>query len=44
LQKRQLSCAVRGDAIRLSPHFYQAGEPLQAILTVIEDVITYISD
>jgi len=41
LQKRQLSCAVRGDAIRLSPHFYQAGEPLQEILAVIEDVITY---
>jgi selenocysteine lyase/cysteine desulfurase len=44
LQKRQLSCAVRGEAIRLSPHFYQAGEPLQAILTVIEDVIKYIPD
>jgi len=44
LQKRQLSCAVRGDAIRLSPHFYQAGEPLQEILAVIEDVITYKSN
>ena len=41
LQKRQLSCAVRGDAIRLSPHFYQAGKPLQEILAVVEDVMNY---
>ena len=40
LQQRQLSCAVRGDAIRLSPHFYQAGKPLQEILAVIEDVLS----
>ena len=39
LQQRQLSCAIRGDAIRLSPHFYQAGKPLQEILAVIEDVL-----
>ena len=39
LQQRQLICAIRGDAIRLSPHFYQAGKPLQEILTVIEDTI-----
>jgi len=38
LQKRQLSCAIRGDAIRLSPHFYQAGNPLLEMLAVIEDV------
>jgi len=37
LKHRNLTCAVRGDAIRLSPHFYQAGTPLQNILNVIED-------
>jgi selenocysteine lyase/cysteine desulfurase len=37
LQDQQLSCAVRGDAIRLSPHFYQAGKPLLEMLSVIED-------
>lgn len=44
LQQRQLSCAVRGDAIRLSPHFYQAGKPLQEILAVIEYVLSNNSD
>ncbi len=42
LQHRQLSCAVRGDAIRLSPHFYQAGKPVLEMLTVIEEVLTII--
>lgn len=44
LQQRQLSCAIRGDAIRLSPHFYQAGKPLQEILAVIEDALSDIVD
>jgi len=39
LKDHRLTCSVRGDAIRLSPHFYQAGEPIQEILTVIEDTI-----
>jgi len=39
LKRRQLVCAVRGDAIRLSPHFYQAGKPLLEMLNVIEDTI-----
>lgn len=39
LKQRQLSCAVRGEAIRLSPHFYQAGKPLQDMLTILEDVL-----
>jgi selenocysteine lyase/cysteine desulfurase len=39
LKHRNLTCAVRGDAIRLSPHFYQAGKPLQKILNIIEEVI-----
>jgi len=39
LQHRNLTCAVRGDAIRLSPHFYQAGEPLQNILNIVEDLV-----
>jgi selenocysteine lyase/cysteine desulfurase len=41
LQQRQLICAIRGDAIRLSPHFYQAGKPLQEILAVIEDTVKF---
>jgi len=36
LKGRRLVCAVRGGAIRLSPHFYQAGEPLQEMLNQIE--------
>jgi cysteine desulfurase/selenocysteine lyase len=39
LSKRQLSCAIRGDAIRLSPHFYQEGKPVLEMLGVIEDSI-----
>ena len=39
LKHSGLSCAVRGDAIRLSPHFYQAGRPLQEMLAVIESAI-----
>jgi len=36
LKERRLVCAVRGGAIRLSPHFYQAGAPLQEMLDQIE--------
>ena len=36
LKSRGLSCAVRGNAIRLSPHFYQAGKPVLEMLDVIE--------
>jgi len=39
LKKRHLGCVIRGDAIRLSPHFYQAGEPVYEILDVIENSI-----
>jgi cysteine desulfurase/selenocysteine lyase len=39
LQRRSLTCSVRGDAIRLSPHFYQAGAPIQEMLGIIEDSI-----
>jgi len=39
LKHRNMTCAVRGDAIRLSPHFYQAGKPIQDILNIIEDVV-----
>jgi len=38
LKHRNMTCAIRGDAIRLSPHFYQAGKPIQDILNIIEDV------
>lgn len=39
LTDRQLVCAIRGDAIRLSPHFYQAGQPVQEMLDVFENTI-----
>jgi len=39
LKKSHLGCAIRGDAIRLSPHFYQAGKPIYDILNVIENII-----
>lgn len=40
LKSRQLSCAVRGEAIRLSPHFYQVGQPVQEMLSVLTDVLS----
>ena len=36
LKKSHLACAVRADAIRLSPHFYQIGKPVTDILNAIE--------
>lgn len=42
LSQNQLSCAIRGDAIRLSPHFYQVGQPVLKMLDVIEDTVKYI--
>jgi selenocysteine lyase/cysteine desulfurase len=39
LSKRKLSTTVRGDAIRLSPHFYQAGHPLSEMLNIIENTL-----
>lgn len=39
LKQRQLSCALRGGGIRLSPHFYQAGNPVLEMLDLIEHVI-----
>ena len=37
-----LSCAVRGDAIRLSPHFYQAGKPVLEMLDLIAETLNII--
>lgn len=37
LKSQGLSSTVRANAIRLSPHFYQAGEPVLEMLNVIED-------
>jgi len=36
LKKSHLACAIRADAIRLSPHFYQTGKPVTDILNAIE--------
>jgi selenocysteine lyase/cysteine desulfurase len=44
LKKQLLTCAVRGDSIRLSPHFYQFGEPVQDILTVVSDILCNMKD
>ncbi len=35
----QIVCAVRGKAIRLSPHFYQSGAPIQRMLAALETAI-----
>ncbi len=40
LSNRRLSTTVRGEAIRLSPHFYQAGKPVLEMLNVIESTLT----
>jgi len=39
LKRAGFVCALRGKAIRLSPHFYQAGQPLQRILADLEVAI-----
>jgi len=39
LKQSGLSCTVRGEAIRLSPHFYQAGGPVQEMLDLVESVL-----
>lgn len=39
LGHKQVVCSIRGGGIRLSPHFYQAGAPIDDLLNVIEDVI-----
>lgn len=39
LRQRQVSCAIRDGAIRLSPHFYQYGEPLRNLIETIAESI-----
>jgi len=39
LKQRGLVCALRGGGIRLSPHFYQAGQPVKDMLGLIDEVI-----
>ena len=39
LKSRGLSCTVRANAIRLSPHFYQSGRPVQKMLDLIEESV-----
>jgi selenocysteine lyase/cysteine desulfurase len=36
LKRRGLTCTVRGGAIRLSPHFYQVGNPVSEMLDLID--------
>lgn len=38
LISRGIVCTIRGGGIRLSPHFYQAGRPIDKMLNLIEDV------
>jgi len=40
LKKRGLVCALRGGGIRLSPHFYQAGQPVRDMIGLIREVIS----
>jgi len=40
LKHNGLSCTVRGGAIRLSPHFYQAGKPVMEILALVENTLS----
>lgn len=37
LKRRQVVAALRDGAVRLSPHFYQHGEPLEALLNALAD-------
>lgn len=39
LNKQQVACTIRGGGIRLSPHFYQAGKPLDNLLSEIEEIV-----
>lgn len=39
LKQQGLICTVRGDAIRISPHFYQAGKPVLEMLDLIENIL-----
>lgn len=43
LKQARIACAMRGKAIRLSPHFYQSGAPIQAMLAELETVIKEIN-
>jgi len=40
LKQHGMICTVRGGAIRLSPHFYQAGKPVLEMLDLIEHILT----
>jgi selenocysteine lyase/cysteine desulfurase len=39
LQKRGVSCAVRGRTVRISPHFYQGETELDRFFEILEDVL-----
>jgi hypothetical protein len=40
LKQRGLICAVRGPYIRLSPHFYQAGQPMAEMMDVLDHTLS----
>lgn len=39
LAECDVTCALRGDALRLSPHFYQGGAEIEAFLGVLEGAL-----
>lgn len=39
LAAHDVSCALRGDAIRLSPHFYQGEHELESFMGVLEEML-----
>jgi selenocysteine lyase/cysteine desulfurase len=40
MKRQKVVCAIRGEAVRLSPHVYQAGAPLEDLLTRCEAAVT----
>jgi selenocysteine lyase/cysteine desulfurase len=40
LAARDVNCALRGDTIRLSPHFYQGEQELESFMRELEEVLT----
>ena len=40
LQNKQVLCAMRGDGIRFSPHFYNTLDQLEHALTLVDEATT----
>jgi selenocysteine lyase/cysteine desulfurase len=40
LAERDVTCALRGDALRLSPHFYQGEAEIEAFMRLLEEALS----